>query len=138
MKNLLLIEEDPEGRDVLARILTARGFRVMKAMNESTALTVLGTVVPVDIVIAGATTRDRADFLADLRKERPRVPVIFLMNAGRPAAGSHHSSDPFSLSRKLNFYINRRSVGIDELDWLIRIIILNQRGAVPVLRAAAA
>lgn len=138
MKNLLLIEEDIEGREVLARILTARGFRVMKATNESAALTVIGSVIPVDVVIAGATTRDRSDFLADLRRERPHVPVVFLMNAGRAGSASPLSSGPFSLSRKLNFYVNRRSVGIDELDWLIRIIILNRHGVVPLYRAAAA
>ena len=127
MEHVLLLEEDGEGRETLARVLSKRGFRVVPAEDQMTALSVLTSGLPISVVLAGATYRDRIDFLSDLRETRPNLPVIFLTDYCSPESrlrGMKYGA--FSMSRRLNFYINMRPVELDELDRMIRIVLGKQ------------
>jgi len=123
MRNLLLLEEDIEGREILARVLRKRGFTVRQAKDQSDAIELL-TTAHVDLVLAGATYRDRVDFLSDLRDSRPDLPVIFLTDYQGPEARALAVKyGPFSMSKNHKFYINMRPVGLHELDRMIRIAL---------------
>ena len=128
MKRVLLLEEDGEGRESLARILKKRGFAVHQAGDESSALDVLSSTALIDVVIAGASYQDRLEFLTDVREQRPDVPVVFLSDYCGPESklrGIRYGA--FSMSRSLNFYMNMRPVGLNELDRLLRMIVSNRR-----------
>ena len=138
MKNLLLLEEDVEGRETLARILKQRGFRVMQAGDEMAALTTISSALPIDLVLAGAATFDRSEFLSDMREVRPLLPIMFLTEYCDPEARLRALRyGPFMLSRKLNFYLNVRPVRLTELDRMVRII-LSRQSALHAPRLAAA
>ena len=127
MEQVMLLEEDGEGRETLARVMRKRGFRVVTAEDQRAALSVLMSGLPISVVLAGATYRDRVDFLSDLRETRPNLPVIFLTDYCSPESrlrGIQYGA--FSMSRRLNFYINMRPVELDELDRMIRIVLSKQ------------
>lgn len=136
MKNLLILEEDGEGRETLARILKRRGFHVLTTVDEASALLALSSGAPIDVVIAGATDRDRGEFLSDLHETRPDLPIIFLSDYCAPESRLRSLQyGPFSVSRRLNFYINTRPVGFHELERMIRIVLAGRR---PVRQAGLA
>jgi len=124
MKRVLLLEEDGEGREVLARILKKKGLSVVQAGNTATALASLSSSMPLDLVIAGSTDADRTDFLSDLRDARPDLPVIFLADYCAPESrlrGALYGA--FLMSRALHFYINTRPIGLHELVRMIGIAL---------------
>ncbi len=128
MKRVLLLEEDNEGRESLARVLKKRGFTVLQTGDESSALDILSSTSQIDVVIAGASDLDRLEFLADVREKRPHLPVVFLADYCGPESklrGIRYGA--FSMSRSMNFYINMRPIGLTELDRLLRIIVSDRR-----------
>jgi len=128
MKRVLLLEEDSEGRESLARVLKKRGFAVLQTGDEASALDMLSSASLVDVVIAGASALDRLGFLADVREQRPDLPVVFLADYCGPESklrGILYGA--FSMSRSLNFYLNMRPIGLAELDRLLRIIVSDRR-----------
>lgn len=138
MKKVLLLEEDEEGRTALAQILKTRGFTVVQAASDSSALATLWTAYPFDLLIAGATKYDRAVFLSDVREYRPHLPVVFLTDYCSPEARLRGLVfGAFGMSRRLNFYLNMRPITLPELDRLIRIA-LNGGATNNVFRSAAA
>lgn len=137
MKHILLLEEDAEARQALSRLLKRKGFLVQQAENEVHALNIAATR-PIDIVIAGATEKDRSEFFADLRETAPLVPVVFLSDYCSPEARLRGMCfGPFSMSRSLNFYLNVRPVALLELVRLIRLIPGASRQARRISRSAA-
>lgn len=123
MKTLLLLEEDTEARKVLAKVLKKRGFGVLQAKDEPSALG-LASSKSVHMVLAGATGRDRTEFLADVREGHPNLPVVFLTDYCEPESrlrGLVYGA--FSVSRRLNFYINMRPIVFHELELLIRMVL---------------
>lgn len=127
MKNILLLEEDAEARRSLARLLRRSGFAVHQAENEGHALDITSTRT-IDIVVAGASERDRSEFFADLRQKDARLPVVFLSDYCGPEArlrGMVYGA--FSMSRNLNFYLNVRPVALPELVRLLRLIPCERR-----------
>lgn len=123
MNNLLLLEEDKEARESLVRLLKKRGFPVVyQAESESSALWIISSR-RIDLVIAGASERDRCEFLAYLRELSQHIPVVFLADFCGPEARLRGLAyGPFSMSRRLNFYINMRPIIFTELVRLIRLI----------------
>lgn len=140
MKRVLLLEEDREGREVLGRILKKRGFSVVLAGNTTSALTALSNNMPFDLVIAGTTDKDRAEFLSDLRDQHPDLPVIFLTDYCAPESRLRGIVfGAFTMSRDLNFYINVRPILMSELDRIILVVLKrNQSRHLPVRFRAAA
>jgi CheY-like chemotaxis protein len=127
MKTILVLEEDAEGREVLSKMLRRKGFRVYSVEHEAAAFAALGSGRPIDLVLAGATDRNRADFLALLRARRPSMPAVFLADCGDAVSRERLLSGGFRLSRSLNFYMNTRPIDFNELDRLIRIALIPPR-----------
>ncbi len=137
MKTILVLEEDLEGRDALATMLRQRGFRVCQAEHEAAALAALGPGCSIDLVLAGATDRNRTDFLAYLRAQRRSIPVILLADCDDAVSRKQLLSGGFWLSSRLNFYMNIRPIDFSELDRLIRIALIPQRNVrLSLIRAA--
>lgn len=137
MKTILVLEEDIEGREALSTMLRRKGFRVYQVEHEAAALAALGPSCSIDLVLAGATDRNRTDFLACLRAQRPSMPVILLADCGDAVSRKQLLSGGFWLSRRLNFYMNIRPIDFNELDRLIRIALIPQRNAhLSLIRAA--
>ncbi len=138
MKNILVLEENLEGRYALSKMLRRKGYRVHQVERESEALTALGPGCRFDLVLAGATDRNRADFLACLRTQRPSLPVILLADCSDAVSRKQLLSSGFWLSRRLNFYMNTRPIDFNELDRLIQIALIPKRnGHLSLIRAAA-
>ncbi len=126
---ILLLEEDDEGREVLARILKKNGFSVLQAENSATALRVLRSDVPLNLMIAGAADRDRTEFLSDMRDVRRDLPAIFLADYCKPESMVRSTRyGAFLVSRALRFSINTRPISLDELHRMIRIALRRERG----------
>ncbi len=137
MKTILVLEEDPEGREALAAMLRQRGFRVYQAGHEAAAFAALGPGCSIDLVLAGATDQNRTDFLAYLRARRHSVPVVLLANCDDAVSRKQLLSGGFWQSSRLNFYMNIRPIDFNELDRLIRIALIPQRNAhLSLIRAA--
>ncbi|HEV8125196.1 MAG TPA: response regulator [Gemmatimonadales bacterium] len=79
-ETILLVEDDPGVRKIAARILAARGYRVLEAETGDAALAVLaqhaGTVhlLLTDVVLPGMSGREVA---ARVRALRPGIKVLF-------------------------------------------------------------
>jgi DNA-binding response OmpR family regulator len=128
MKNVLIMEEDGEGREALASVLKKWGFHVHQAANAESALAELESDGAIDLVIAGATEQDRTIFLADVRDCCPKVPVLFLADYCNAEARLRKLLfGAFAASRKHNYYLNVRPISLYELDRLIRIILGRRR-----------
>ena len=122
MKSILLLEEDIEGREILSKMLRQRGYRVMPAEHETSALAVLDSGSPVDLVLAGATFRNRLEFLAHLREQSRSLPVVFLADHRDTELKLRGLVGGFYVSPKLNLYLNTRPIEFHELDRLIRSV----------------
>lgn len=122
MKSILLLEEDFEGRELLSKMLRQRGHRVMPAEHETAALAVLDSGCHVDLVLAGATFRNRLDFLADLREQSRSVPVVLLADHRASESRLPGLVEGFYVSPKFNLYLNTRPIEFHELDRLIRSV----------------
>jgi len=123
MKKVILLEEDFEGREALGKILRMWGYNVIQAANESAVHAALASAQPVDLILAGATCRDRLEFLSDLRIARQSLPVIFLTDYCGPESrlrGLRYGA--FVKFRPHEFFMNMRPVGLLELERLLRVI----------------
>ncbi len=129
MKSILLLEEDLEGREILSKMLRQRGFRVMPAEHEDAALSFLDSGNQVDVVLAGATYRNRLEFLAHLRERWREIPVVFLSDHSEAESKLEGLLGGFYVSHRLNLYINTRPIEFSELDRLIRIVPDSQHAA---------
>ncbi len=134
---ILLLEEDNEGREALARILNKNGFSVLQAENPATALRMLRSALHLNLMIAGAADRDRTEFLSDMRDVRRDLPVIFLANYCAPESRARSIRyGAFLVSRALRFSINTRPISLNELYRMIRIALRGERdGSEPALAA---
>lgn len=128
MSCLLLLEEDPDERETLARLLYEKGFMVAQARDQAGARSVLASSAPVELVIAGADYHDRGKLLSSLWEARPNVPVIFLAASNPPQPKRHSiSHDSVSIRHNLKFQIKMRPIGVEEIDRMIRIAACKRR-----------
>ena len=105
---VLVVDDDPNVRALLAVALRASGFDVHTAGDDAAAMTVAGTHPP-DIMVLGAVLPDGfalARKLRDeLREQRSAVPALFLTArdsmaeriAGLTAGGDDYVTKPFSV-----------------------------------------
>ncbi len=113
MKKVILLEEDIEGREALAKILRMWGYNVIQAATESAVHAALASAQPVDLILAGATYRERLEFLSDLRTIRQSLPIIFLTDCCGPESrlrGLRYGA--FAKIQPHKFFMNMRPVGI--------------------------
>ncbi len=123
MKKVILLEEDRESREALAKILRMWGYNIIQAATEAAVHAALASAQPVDLILAGATYRDRLEFLSDLRTVRQFLPVIFLTDYCDPESrlrGLRYGA--FAKFRPHEFFMNMRPVGLIELERMLRVI----------------
>ncbi|MGH7447507.1 MAG: response regulator [Longimicrobiales bacterium] len=79
-ETILLVEDEPQVRAIVARMLQAQGYRVMQAGNGEEALELLErTVEPIDLLLTDLVMpRMGGRELADrVRELRPKLRVLF-------------------------------------------------------------
>jgi CheY-like chemotaxis protein len=99
-RTLLLIDDEPMVREVLAEHLRDRGYRVVEADSAPTALRVIQSGAPIDLLISdvglpgGMDGRQVADVAL---KRRPGLPVILITGYafGDPITGVDVIRKPF-------------------------------------------
>lgn len=138
MKTLVLLEEDREGRETLSGVLRQMGYSVIPAGSEEAALKAVGSSRTVHLVLAGAADRDRLAFLADVREQRPRMPVLLLSDYCEPESrlrGLLYGA--FAALSRRNVYINVRPFSLVELAGLLRCVLRGRRTSGKYQLAAA-
>jgi len=87
---LMLIDDEPAQRRLVAAIAARRGWRTIFAAETETAIATLGTPdgMSLDAVILDhpASDHDAATLIGELRKRRPGLPILVLTANGSVAA----------------------------------------------------
>ena len=88
--DLLLVEDEPQVRDLMARVLEADGYRVTQASDGSQALSVASLqefgVVVTDLGLPGIRGADLIERLAEGRTATTFVVVTGLLDGGLPSS----------------------------------------------------
>ena len=103
---LLLVEDDPGLRDLLARGLREHGFTVTTAKDASSAVALSGQPVDALVLDVGLPDADGRDLCQALRARGIDAPVLFLTAhdriedrlAGFAAGGDDYLAKPFHLA----------------------------------------
>ena len=75
---ILVVEDSPRVRPLIARILESAGFRVLLADSSATALALLDDTVDVlltDVMLPG---KSGFEFAAQAREQRPELRVLYM------------------------------------------------------------
>jgi len=87
---LMLIDDEPAQRRLVAAITARRGWRTIFAGDSETAIATLGTPdgMALDAIILDhpSTDGDAAELIAELRGRRPQLPILVLTANGSVAA----------------------------------------------------
>ncbi len=78
MKRILLLETGREEGVLLATSLHAKGFCVVQALDEESAMTALSCRPAIDLAIMIHADCDWLEFLISVRKKTPALPVVLL------------------------------------------------------------
>jgi two-component system alkaline phosphatase synthesis response regulator PhoP len=80
--NILIVDDDPDIRDVLRMILEKAGYSVLSACNADEARKILGSSLPNLMILDVMMTTDTEgfDFMFELKEteEYKNLPIIFL------------------------------------------------------------
>jgi PAS domain S-box-containing protein len=98
---VLVVDDEPSIRDVVYRILTQAGHRVMTAAGQTQAIGILGNpAVPVDLLLTDVVMPGMtgAEFAAQVEAVRPGIQVLFMSGYEQPpaVAGAQVLAKPFS------------------------------------------
>ena len=80
-ERVLLVEDDPDIRDFVARTLTGLGYRVREAANGREALALLALEAPVDLLLSDMTMPGGIsgyDLVLEVRRRRPELRVLLM------------------------------------------------------------
>jgi len=82
-EHLLIVEDDPEMRDLLRKVLEKEGYRVSVASDGAEALSLLGKTA-FDLVVTDMLmpVMNGLDLLHDVHRSRPSLPVILVTAFG--------------------------------------------------------
>jgi DNA-binding NtrC family response regulator len=117
-KHILLIDDEPDIRDLLARFLVSRGYRVTPAALASEAQEIVRRDPP-DLIISDLQLEDEdgLEMIANLKKALPDVHVILLTGV---------LFDPQvvrdNLSKKVSCYLEKTSSLAKILDAVRRLL----------------
>ncbi len=83
--NILIVDDEPQVAEVLARSLAREGHRAEVAHSGEEALRLLGTTEPdalfLDVSMPGM---NGLDVLAEVRRRRPGLPVVVITGRATP------------------------------------------------------
>lgn len=84
MKIILLVDDDQEVRKTLGEILVSLGYQVIARSDATAALAVLRVGAIVDLVITDycMPETDGMEFIIQLKRRLPKIPVIMLTGYG--------------------------------------------------------
>jgi DNA-binding response OmpR family regulator len=85
-KTVLVVDSSPEVNAMLTRVLTDGGWKIQRAADNKTVLSLVKEN-PFDLIITGQKTREREDveLLREIRSVRPQVRMIILADESTPA-----------------------------------------------------
>jgi PAS domain S-box-containing protein len=115
-ETLLLVEDDEAARIFLVRTLERHGYRVLPAEHPTVALAIAQAhsdrinLVITDVVLPGIVGPEFVKALADLRGDKPPLPVLYISGyangspvwQGEVPRASHFLQKPFSAGELLN------------------------------------
>ncbi|MEF7613172.1 ATP-binding protein [Aquincola sp. MAHUQ-54] len=121
-ETVLVVEDDDQVRETVVEMLGELGYRVLKARDAASALTVVESGTPIDLLFTDVVMPGplRSPELARRARERlPRLAVLFtsgytenaIVHNGRLDAGVELLSKPYSadaLARKVRQVLDRR------------------------------
>jgi PAS domain S-box-containing protein len=98
---VLVVDDEPSIRDVVYRVLTQAGHRVVTAAGQTQAIGILGNpAVTVDLLLTDVVTPGMtgAEFAAQVEAVRPGIQVLFMSGYEQPpaVAGAQVLAKPFS------------------------------------------
>jgi two-component system OmpR family response regulator len=81
--HLLIVEDDPEMRDLLRKVLEKEGYRISLAADGHEATTALGRV-PFDLIVTDMLMPENGglELLQRIHETQPRLPVIIITAFG--------------------------------------------------------
>ena len=95
-RRILIVEDEPLVRAVLAENLRDAGFSVVEATNAGEALAYIGAASPVDLVFSDVRMPGPLDGIAlarQLKTTHPLLPVI--LTSSEPGSGNISDLGPF-------------------------------------------
>ena len=82
VRNVLVVDDDPQVLKLVSKILTSAGYRVMEASNGRRALEVVGES-QVDLILTDLIMPEQegVETIAKVRKDHPAVRIIAMSGA---------------------------------------------------------
>jgi PAS domain S-box-containing protein len=122
-ETVLVVEDDDEVREVAVSMLTELGYRVVKARDAASALVVVDSGIPIDLIFTDVMMPGsvRSPDMARQAKERlPHVAVLFtsgytqnaIVHGGRLDPGVELLAKPYTreaLSRKIRYVLAKQA-----------------------------
>lgn len=86
--SILVVEDEPAMREVLAALLSDEDFEVQTAPDDQAALELLESDTPADVIVSDVMmpNLDGHGLIAKLRETGNGIPVILMSAAGQPQA----------------------------------------------------
>ncbi|MCW2241513.1 hybrid sensor histidine kinase/response regulator [Azospirillum canadense] len=123
-ETILVVEDDPAVQATVVDTLTDLGYRVLKANDAQSAITVINSGVPIDLVFTDVVMPGplrSTDLARQAQAAIPGVVVLFtsgytnnaIIHGGRLDPGVHLLSKPYSredLARKVHHLLHNREV----------------------------
>ncbi len=123
MKTILLLEKQGTERELLAAGLRVKGFHVVKAQDERSAIIALAVNPVIDLAVMVLPECDWPEFLLTARKNRNNLPMIVLTNCGNGTPIPRHLF-PGVASLSLRQRCNSGNYHLlQELDRQIRLVL---------------
>jgi DNA-binding response OmpR family regulator len=121
-ETVLVVEDDEDVRGIVVDMLSELGYRVLKAKDAQSALAIIETGVPIDLLFTDVVMPGpmRSPELARKAQERlPKIAVLFtsgftenaIVHAGRLDHGIELLSKPYTreaLARKIRYVLRRQ------------------------------
>ncbi len=122
MKKILLLEKGGKERAIIGTSLEKKGFHVVRARDERSAVTALLCGQAIDLAIVIMPDCDWTEFLIAARAARSLLPVILLTNcdADKPLLRNRFPGVT-SLSLRQQRYTSEKPLLLRELDRQIRL-----------------
>lgn len=119
-RTILLVEDDPDIRELFALVLVAEGFTVLAVADPREALEVLATQ-PVALLITDYELPEMngATLIARARELQPHLPIIL--------ASGHLDAAAVAASSGVEGYY-QKGLPIDQLIHLVRAVLHDARG----------
>jgi len=122
-ETVLVVEDDGEVRDTVVSMLSDLGYRVLKAVDAASALSVIESGIPIDVLFTDVVmpgTLKSPELARKARERLPEIAVLFtsgytensIVHGGRLDAGVELLSKPYTqeaLARKIRHVIGNRA-----------------------------